>query len=214
MTRILVETTLCICLVASAGPLYADSYYPLRPEDSRAVYLTKDQFDVHADGVGDDADVLQQAIDRLQETARIGVVFIPEGRYRLGKTVFVWAGIRLIGYGQKRPVFVLGKDTPGFKPAVHGPFADYRPGQGRRSATPPTDVLQRDGNIDFEMQENVRSHRRTFHVSALFSAAHGLSCRVGKAAMEDIGNQASDITSTAARTGSSPKGPRRSGGFC
>ena len=123
-----------------AIPLYADSYYPFRPEDPRAAYLTKGQFEVHADGVGDDADALQQAINRVQETTRIGVVFIPEGRYRLGKTVFVWQGIRLIGYGQKRPVFVLGKDTPGFqkgggKYMIH--FADSRP----RSPDPSAMVL-------------------------------------------------------------------------
>ena len=115
-------------------PLFADSYYPIRPEDPRAVYLTKDQFDVHADGVGDDADALQQAINKVQETTRIGVLFIPEGRYRLGRTIFVWQGIRLIGYGRNRPVFVLGKNTPGFqegsrKYMVH--FADYRPQAGR-----------------------------------------------------------------------------------
>jgi Pectate lyase superfamily protein len=101
--------------VTCVFPVYADSYYPLRPDDPRAVYLTTDQFDVRADGVGDDAGVLQQAINRVQETTRIGVVFIPEGRYRLGKTIYVWQGIRLIGYGRKRPVFVLGKNTPGFQ---------------------------------------------------------------------------------------------------
>ena len=73
---------------------------------------------------------MQQAINRVQETTRAGVVLIPEGRYRLGKTVHVWQGIRLIGYGLKRPVFVLGRNTPGFQEGtgrymVH--FADNRP---------------------------------------------------------------------------------------
>ena len=108
-----------------------------RPDDPGAVYLTKDRFAVHADGSGDDADALQQAIDRVQETTRAGVVFIPEGRYRLGKTVFVWQGIRLIGYGAKRPVFVLAKSTPGFQEGtrymVH--FADYRRSRAGHSAT-------------------------------------------------------------------------------
>ena len=77
---------------AGAATLYADSVYPQRPEDPQAVYLTRDQFDVHADGIGDDAESLQEAINRVQETTRIGVVFIPEGRYRLGETIFVWQG--------------------------------------------------------------------------------------------------------------------------
>jgi hypothetical protein len=127
------------CLVVAwAVQLYADSYYPLRPEDPRAVYLTKDQFGVSADGIADDANSIQQAID----SARRGIVFIPEGRYRLGKTVYVWSGTRVIGYGQKRPVFVLGKNTPGFQevtnkyPAIEGTgkymvhFANGRSGAG------------------------------------------------------------------------------------
>ena len=104
-----------LLFMASATSLVASSYYPLRPNDPLAAYLDRGQFGVHADGVGDDSDALQQAINHVEETTHQGVVFIPEGRYRLGKTVYVWEGIRLIGYGTNRPVFVLGKDTPGFQ---------------------------------------------------------------------------------------------------
>src|SRR5512139_3803642 len=128
------SAAVALLALAFAVPIHADSVYPILPEDPRSVHLTKDLFGAHADGIGDDSGALQQAIDRVQETTRLGVVFVPEGRYRLGKTVFVWQGIRLIGYGSKRPVFVLGKSTPGFyegqnKYMVH--FADYRPQQGR-----------------------------------------------------------------------------------
>ena len=34
----------------------------------------------------------------------------PQGRYRLTRTINVWPAIRLIGYGAKRPVFVLGAE--------------------------------------------------------------------------------------------------------
>jgi sugar lactone lactonase YvrE len=193
------SVAVALLAVACADPLYADSHYPLRPEDPRAVYLTQDQFEVHADGISDDANAVQQAIDRVQETTRIGVVFIPEGRYRLGKTVYVWQGIRLIGYGRKRPVFVLGKDTPDFqegtgKYMVH--FADYRPGPGR----PFSDASEMTfysgmSNIDFEMQEgNPAAIGIRFHVAQHSSLQH-MDFHVGsaKAAMEDIGNQASDI---------------------
>jgi len=193
------SVTVVLLAVACADPLYADSYYPLRPEDPRAIYLTKDQFEVHADGIGDDANAIQQAIDRVQETTRIGVVFIPEGRYRLGKTVFVWEGIRLIGYGQKRPVFLLGKDTPGFqegtgKYMVH--FAGYRL-VGNRPFSDASEVTFYSGmsNIDFEMQEgNPAAIGIRFHVAQHSSLQH-MDFHVGsaRAAMEDIGNQASDI---------------------
>src|SRR6266436_10181441 len=122
-------------------PAHAVSYYPVRLDDSKAVYLTPHDFPVHGDGVADDADALQQAINRLQETAHQGIVFIPEGQYRLGKTIYVWNGIRLIGYGSRRPVFILGENTPGFqdgvgKYLVH--FVSDRPKDGRpiRAANP------------------------------------------------------------------------------
>jgi len=201
MKRItLIVIALKLLVVTWAVPLYADSYYPLRPEDPRSVYLTKDQFDdVHADGIGDDADALQQAINSVQETTRNGVVFIPEGRYRLGKTVFVWQGIRLIGYGQERPVFVLGKDTPGFqegtgKYMVH--FADRRP-RGNTPFSDGTEMTFYSGmsNIDFEIQDgNPAAIAVRFHV-AQHSFLRYMDFHIGsaRAAIEDIGNQISDI---------------------
>ena len=189
---------IALLALTAAIPLYADSYYPLRPEDPRAVYLTKDRFKLHADGIGDDSEALQQAIDRVQETTRIGMVFIPEGRYRLSKTIFVWQGIRLIGYGRNRPVFVLAKSTPGFQEGntymVH--FADYRPQQGRPfSDATETTFYSGMSNIDFEMQEgNPAAIAVRFHVAQHSSLQH-MNFHVGsaKAAMEDIGNQAGDI---------------------
>src|SRR6185312_11627378 len=100
-------------LISIAAPLWASSYYTQRPDDPKAIYLTRGDQGARGDGVSDDSDAIQQAIDKVQETTTQGIVFIPEGRYRISKTVFVWPGIRLIGYGAKRPVFVLGKDTPG-----------------------------------------------------------------------------------------------------
>jgi sugar lactone lactonase YvrE len=184
---------------ACAVPLYASSYYPLRPEDPRAVYLTKDAFPVQGDGVADDTDALQQAINRVQETTRIGVVLIPEGRYRLSKTIFVWQGIRLIGYGPKRPVFVLGKDTPGFqegtgKYMIH--FADSRPQGGRPfSDASEFTFYSGIGNIDIEIQEgNPAAVAIRFHV-AQHSFLQHMDFHIGsaRAAMEDIGNQVCNV---------------------
>jgi len=91
------------------------SYYPIRLEDAKAVYLTPDKFSVHGDGIADDSDAIQKAVDRVQETTGQGILFIPSGRYRLTKTITVWPGVRLIGYGAKRPVFLLGENTPGYQ---------------------------------------------------------------------------------------------------
>ena len=69
---------------------------------------------VRGDGAADDTAGLQKAIDKVQESTGQGIVFLPEGRYRLSRTIYVWPGIRVIGYGAHRPVLVLGAHTPGF----------------------------------------------------------------------------------------------------
>ncbi|MGV8095005.1 MAG: glycosyl hydrolase family 28-related protein [Mangrovibacterium sp.] len=104
-------------LMAQSSP--ADPYtsvYTQRLEDPLAVYFT----DVAADGSKDVSDALQDAINRVAETIKNGVLFIPEGTYRISKTIYIWKGVRLIGYGKKRPVFVLTPNTP-----------DYQEGNGK-----------------------------------------------------------------------------------
>jgi sugar lactone lactonase YvrE len=179
--------------------VHAQSFYPLRPDDPRAVDFSRDAFGTHPDGTGDDSDALQRAVDRVQETTGAGVLLIPEGRYRLGKTVHVWQGIRLLGYGATRPVFVLARDTPGFQEGtgrylVH--FADNRPDPG----APVVDATEFTffsgmSNIDFELQDgNPAAIAIRFHVAQHSELTH-MNFRIGtaRAAVEDIGNQASDI---------------------
>ena len=104
-------------MVAAPVSLLAESasFYLLRLEDKKAVYLVRNESGLHGDGVGDDTDVIQRAINKVQETTGQGIVFVPEGRYRLSKTVFLWPGVRLIGWGAHRPAFVLGKNTSGYQ---------------------------------------------------------------------------------------------------
>jgi sugar lactone lactonase YvrE len=198
------SVTVALLVGVCASSLHADSYYPLRPDDPRAVYVTKDQFNVQGDGIADDANGIQQAID----SARRGIVFIPEGRYRLGKTIYIWSGVRVIGYGQKRPVFVLGKNTPGFQevnnkyPAIEGTgkymvhFANGRMGAGGQVSDASEGTFYSSmANIDFEMQDgNPAAIAIRFHIAQHCSLQH-MDFHVGscRAALEDIGNQASDI---------------------
>src|ERR1039457_1025745 len=120
-------------LLAAASSRGA-SYYTLRLDDPKAVYLTPDTFPVRGDGLADDTEALQQAIDKVQETTSQGIVFVPQGRYRLTKTVNIWPGIRVIGYGATRPVFLLAANTPGYQDKDSELymtfFAGSRPGAG------------------------------------------------------------------------------------
>ena len=137
-----------------AIPRFASSsYYPARLDDAKAVYLTHDRFPVYADGLAGASDVIQQAINKVQETTNQGILFIPAGRYRLSKTISVWPGIRLIGFGATRPVFVLGAHAPAFQqgPAYMIFFAGFRPGSvstsnGTGRWFPPADATPPDAN--------------------------------------------------------------------
>ena len=187
----------------------AQSVYPLRPDDPHAVYLTKADFGAVGDGVADDAGALQAAIDKAQATVHHGIVFVPEGRYRLGHTVCVWAGIRLIGYGAKRPVFVLGAKTPGFAAGSPRPMLWFTDERGQTSTDPATawngsgagadasefTFFSAVSNIDFEIgPENPAAVAIRFNVAQHSFVAHAnFDLGDARAALEQIGNQAYDI---------------------
>ena len=140
-------------IFAAATPIYtmAQSYYPVRLEDKTAVYVTRGAGNATGDGVADDTTALQQAIDKVEQTTGQGVVFLPEGTYRLSHTLYVWPGIRVIGYGQHRPKLILGNHTAGYGDSMaymvfftggrpDQPGAPARANRPRRNR-PPSDTL-------------------------------------------------------------------------
>jgi hypothetical protein len=187
MLRPAVLLVLCVRFCAS------QSFYTERPDDSQAVYLDPSA------GNSDSSAALQAAIDRVQETAHHGIVFIPEGRYRIDHTVYVWTGIRLIGYGAKRPVFVLPRNSPDFQ---SGPdhymiwFTDERPRPGQPVADASEFTFYSAiSNIDFEIGAgNAAAVAIRFNVAQHSFIAHA-SFQLGsaRAAIEAAGNQASDL---------------------
>ncbi|HEY1217279.1 MAG TPA: glycosyl hydrolase family 28-related protein, partial [Bryobacteraceae bacterium] len=191
-------------LLATAVGAEARSVYTLRPDDPHAVYLEKGAFGVKGDGGADDSDALQAAINKVQETTGAGIVYLPQGRYRLTKTIYVWAGIRIVGYGAERPVLFLAPNTPGFQEGhdflgtgrymVH--FASNRPQRGG----PVVDANEFTfysgmSNVDFEIGDgNAAAIAIRFHVAQHSSLNHiDFHIGQGRAALEDVGNQASDL---------------------
>jgi len=124
-TRIF-SVSLAALLLSSS--MSAASSLLIRPEDPRSVLLAPGQFGAVADGTADDSAAIQAAIDR----ARQGVIFVAQGRYRITRTIFLWPGIRLMGYGASRPVFVLAPNSPGYQKGVGTmlTFAGARAGGG------------------------------------------------------------------------------------
>jgi sugar lactone lactonase YvrE len=93
------------------------SVFPLRPEDPDAVYFTPEKFNIRADGSMDVSDALQAAIREVKSRYNFGILFIPEGKYLITKTIYIPTAVRLIGYGKERPTFLLAKNAPGFQTA-------------------------------------------------------------------------------------------------
>jgi hypothetical protein len=197
--------SLIFVFVATAAlPMTAQSVFPMRPDDPHAVYLELGSFGAAADGKRDDTAAIQAAIDRVQETTEQGIVFVAEGRYRISRTIYLWSGIRLIGYGAHRPVFVLGANTPGFQQGHEFlgtgrymlQFASRRPVVGE----PIVDANEFTfysgiSNLDFEIGEgNPAAIAVRFHV-AQHSFLQHMRFQVGdgRAALEDVGNGAIDL---------------------
>ena len=134
MNKILPTAALILCSFFSVC-VSAQSYYPEKLDDPAAVYVTRGN-GVVGDGIADDTVALQQAIDRVQETRQQGVVFLPEGHYRLSHTLYVWPGVRVIGYGDKRPILLLADHAPGYASSLAYMvfFAGGRPDSPNRPA--------------------------------------------------------------------------------
>ena len=93
----------------------SESVFTLRPDDPEAVYFIPESFNIKADGKTDVTEELQAAINKLKTEKNFGILFIPEGKYLISKTIYVPSSIRLIGYGKTRPEIILGKNTPGYQ---------------------------------------------------------------------------------------------------
>ena len=104
---------LLVLMLGMSSPSLAASVFTVRPDDPAAVYLTSPDFAVRGDGLADDTAALQAAVDKAAATPDGGILFVPSGRYRVTRTIYIWRGVRVIGYGSTRPVFVLADDTPG-----------------------------------------------------------------------------------------------------
>jgi Pectate lyase superfamily protein/SMP-30/Gluconolactonase/LRE-like region len=199
---------LAIVVICSAR-LCANSQYPARLDDPKAVYLTPDHFPVHADGMADDSDALQQAINKVQETTTQGILFLPSGRYRITRTIYIWPSIRVIGYGSMRPVLLLAANTPGFQqgPSYMVFFAGGRPGTNRTSgdsrndgkATPPDaspgTFYSALTNVDIEIEDGnpgavgIRAH----YAQHCYLAHMDFHIGSGLAGIHDGGNVAVDL---------------------
>jgi hypothetical protein len=210
------KTLLFVLTLCSCSTAFAASVFTIRPDDSKAVYL-----DAPAAST-DSSAALQAALDKAAGPAHEGIVFVPAGRYSLTRTVYVWPGVRLIGYGTARPVFVLPANTPGFQKGMGvmvmftgaGPNIPARAGRpagaGRIVPFPPLGSVPPNNNvfdanpgtfysamsnIDFEIGDgNPAAVAIRFHVAQHSLLSHmDFHIGSGMAALYQVGNEAEDL---------------------
>ena len=90
------------------------SFYKEKLTDKKAVWFTREFFDVKNDGSEDVSEQLQNAIYSVVKQNGYGVLFVPEGKYLLSRTIYIPKAVRLIGYGQNRPEFILKDNAQNF----------------------------------------------------------------------------------------------------
>ncbi len=181
------------------------SVYQWKLNDPEAFYFTPDSFNICADGKTDVSDELQAAINKVKLEKNFGILFIPEGKYLISKTIYIPGSVRLIGYGRKRPMFVLGRNTPGYQEPDPQDKANANymfwftsgivtPGEPIRDASAGT-FYSTFSNIDITIEKgNPAAIALRTHVAQHGFVSH---CNIyigdGKAGIFDVGNEMEDV---------------------
>lgn len=196
-----------------------ESVYKEKFQDPAGIFFTKESFPEQEDNKDDVSGTLQMAIDRLVAQQSYGILYIPEGEYRIKNTIKIPPSVRLIGYGKTRPVFVLPDGTEGFGEKTGVPetnaaasFLSGYPGAkymfwfiGEKDTQKekPADAnaatfYSAISNIDFRIEENnpgaicIRAH---FAQHGFVSHCH-FDLGDGLAGLFDVGNEMEDLTFT------------------
>jgi hypothetical protein len=181
------------------------SVYQSRLQDSDAVYFTPENFKIKADGRTDVSDELQAAITKVKTEHNFGVLFIPEGKYLISKTIFIPTAVRLIGYGKNRPQIILAKNSPGFQTAYendkgHAKYMFWfvsnlsKPGDEVHDAGAST-FYSSISNINLKIEEGnpYAVAMRTHFAQHSFIAHVDVTIGKGLAGMFDVGNEMEDV---------------------
>lgn len=175
--------------------LAGESLYTRQIPDSGAAFF----IGAENDGKHDVSIPLQEAINKLKTEKGFGTLFIPEGKYLISKTIYVPNAIRIIGYGNKRPEFILGNNSPGF----NGEDIKYMLWFTGSLVTDESHVNDANAgtfysgisNIDFRIgDQNPKAVCIRAHVAQHGVFSH-LTFNIGKgyAGMHEVGNEIEDV---------------------
>jgi hypothetical protein len=176
----------------------SQSVYTHVPDDQEAHVFNPELFNLKADGKHDISDALQLAINKLKKERNFGILFIPEGKYLISKTIYVPKAIRIIGYGKNRPEFILGKNTVGYQDKFNYMFWFtsnlVEEGLGPKDANAGT-FYSAISNIDFRIEaENSKAIALRTHFAQHSFVSHcNFYINEGYAGIYDLGNEIEDL---------------------
>lgn len=196
--------TLCFSLTRTYS-VQLESVFKLRPNDPEAFYFTPENYNFKADDKSDVSEALQKAINQVKTERNFGILYIPEGKYRISKTIYIPQAVRLIGYGENRPEFILTKNSPGYQtevPTDKGK-ANYmfwftgglvQEGQAPRDAGAGT-FYSAMSNINLRIEDG-NPHAvalRTHYAQHSFVSHVTVYIGKGKAGLFDVGNEMENV---------------------
>ena len=114
MKKIFTLLLVCLLTVVNAWAVRQQSIYTQKPDDPGALFFTPEAYGIKADGKMDVSEALQKAINQVKTEQGFGILYIPEGKYLISRTIYIPGAVRVIGYGKTRPEFILAKNAPGF----------------------------------------------------------------------------------------------------
>jgi hypothetical protein len=182
------------------------SIYETKPEDPEAYYFIPENYNLKIGDKSDVSDALQRAINQVKTEKNYGVLFIPEGKYRISKTIYIPPAIRLIGYGKNRPEFILSKNSPGYQKGNstdNGKTYNYMfwftgnlvtDGQRPIDANAGT-FYSAISNINFTIEDgNPNAIALRAHFAQHGFVSHSvINAGKGKAGMYDVGNEMENV---------------------
>lgn len=192
---------LLLCFIYIVSSMHAGnvSVYQQKPDDPEAVYFPV------SDGKVDVTEALQEAINQVKNEYGFGIVFIPEGIYRISSTVYIPTAVRLIGYGKKRPLIVLQKNAPGYQQEVTGDkgkakymfwFVSSVPREeGRVNDAGASTFYSAMSNINLKIEDGnpYAVALRTHFAQHSFISHVDIDAGNGKAGLFDVGNEMHNV---------------------
>ena len=182
-----------------------NSIYGQRINDKKAVYFSKDLPGVCNDGSVDVSDILQDTINNVVEKHGYGIVYVEEGEYLLGRTIYIPKAVRVIGYGSRRPRFILKDNADNFDKPLPNDKGGYRylfwfvdtvvTDETSISDANPGTFYSAMSNVDIDLGKGNTNAvaLRTHYAQHSFVSYMNINVNSGLAGIYDVGNELENV---------------------